>query len=1081
MHKIALVLLAISLQASDIHISEVMSNPQGSEYENEFIELFNASDHVMQINGWILSDGSGVDTISHLSGPLEIQPAHYALIVDPGYNFISGPYTEILNDSLPIYTISTDESFGSGGLSNAGESVILLSPDSTISSEMSWFSSTSNGFSWERVSVTSDDSLAVWQQSLEINGTPGYRNSVAPPLINLRILGMVMESMVLDEAVEVTLQIRNTGEYSVQDFSISVYRDEDQNGQRSQGEWSNLFPFDSELPAQEEIVIPLTLFTLVPGVHHVEVSIFAQDDELSDDDTLRFEVVGSYPRNSISITEVMYSPSADQQGEWVEIQNRSEGPVSLQGWTFSDANQTRHPISDSLMILDSFAYLTLCASSNISNYFGLQPHQIHELRSWPALNSSSDSVRLFDANGQEVEAIFYRGSWGKSATSLERRHPDCYPLAEINWAASTQVDGGTPSRMNTRHLLPVEIGISEITVNPASIIGPSQAEVIIGFQNLGIDTLYSFELESDGDISWYGTLPSFERDSLIYTSPMLWPGYTQVPIRILHDGELLADTSIQVILGFPPGQIAINEIHYNPNQDQVEFLEFINIGFDTIDLKGWKYRDRSGAEGEVVSPCLIQSDSLFVWTADANKLTDWTPSFAQICELSNWPSLNNSSDSIIILDALGQRMLAHGYTTSSNDELGKSLERLALWKPQDQNSSWSLCEDPQGITPGRKNSVSIAPHNLSIHELRVLDSIRMMEDPFFVRTTIVNAGVDPIEDAWFILRLFKNGTQYYDYSEALPPAEPDDTLHWDVELISVFSGWIGMEAEVQLAGDENPDDNRMDERIYISEMNSPLIINEVMPLPLIDQNEWLEVYNRSSDAVDLLGWNLSDNSGSQICISDTCLMVEGHAYLVLGSDQYVSPALTSGIYQGISHFPTLNNSEEQIRLFDPQGMLMDEMSYSSSTELVSGRSLERIRPQNSGQNPGNWSICIDISGSTPGAENSIYLDVLASQLAIELNPNPFSPNDDGMADQLLIQYELPFERGLMSMMVFDMAGRKIAEPVQIKPVSHRGQVSWDGETKVGGKAVTGLYIMKLLFDDQSGRVWSALKKVYVIQ
>ncbi|MCF7826417.1 MAG: lamin tail domain-containing protein, partial [Candidatus Marinimicrobia bacterium] len=218
MHKIGLVLLAISLQASGIRISEVMSNPQGSEYENEFIELFNATEYVMQINGWILSDGSGVDTVSHLSGPVEIQPAHYALIVDPGYNFISGPYSEILNDSLPIYTISTDESFGSGGLSNAGESVILLSPDSTISSEMSWFSSTSNGFSWERVSVTSADSLAIWQQSLEINGTPGYRNSVAPPLINLSILGMVMESMVLDETVDVTLQIRNGGEHPVQDF-----------------------------------------------------------------------------------------------------------------------------------------------------------------------------------------------------------------------------------------------------------------------------------------------------------------------------------------------------------------------------------------------------------------------------------------------------------------------------------------------------------------------------------------------------------------------------------------------------------------------------------------------------------------------------------------------------------------------------------------------------------------------------------------------------------------------------------------------------------------------------------------------
>ncbi|MCF7827210.1 MAG: lamin tail domain-containing protein, partial [Candidatus Marinimicrobia bacterium] len=909
----------------------------------------------------------------------------------------------------------------------------------------------------------------------------GYRNSVAPPLINLSILGMVMESMVLDETVDVTLQIRNGGEHPVQDFFISIYRDEDQNGERNQGEWSILFPFDSELLAQEEIAIPLSLFSLVPGVHHVEASIFAQGDELPEDDTLRFEVVGSYPRNSISITEVMYSPAAEQQGEWVEIQNRSEGPISLQGWTFSDANQTRHPISDSLLILDSFEYLTLCASSNISNYFGLLPHQIHELRSWPALNSSSDSVRLFDANGQEVTSIFYRGSWGKSATSLERRHPDCYPLAEINWAASTQVDGGTPSRMNTRHLLPVEIDIDEIRVATPSMIGPTQAEILVRFRNLGIDTLYSWELDSDADIHWYGALSSFQVDSLTYSSPILWPGYTQIPILILHDGEILADTSVQVILGYPSGQIALNEIHYNPSEDQIEFLEFVNTASTTIDLRGWKYRDRSGAEGQVMTSCFIQPDSLFLWTTDAHQLADWSPSFAQISELSNWPSLNNSSDSIIILDALGQRMLAHGYTSSSNDEIGKSLERRALWKPQVQNSNWSLCEDPQGITPGRKNSVLMPPHNLAIQELRILDSIRVMEEPFFVRTTMVNAGADQIKDARLLLKLFKNGTLLNDRSEALPSVEADDTLDWDVELFSASSGWISIEAEVQLAEDENPDDNRIDERIYISETSSHLIINEVMPLPLIDQNEWVELYNRSSDTVDLLGWFLADNSGSLVSISDTSLFLDGHSYLVVGNDQLPSPVVKTGVYQGVPHFPTLNNTEERITLFDPQGLLMDEMSYGSSTELVSGRSLERIRPQVAGQNPGNWSICIDISGSTPGAENSIYLDALASQLAIDLNPNPFSPNGDGMADQLLIQYELPFERGLMSMMVFDMAGRKIAEPIQIKPVSHRGQIWWDGETKVGGKAVTGLYIMKLLFDDQSGKVWSAMKKVYVIQ
>ena len=1081
MHKTCLVLLAICLHANDIRMSEVMSNPQGSEYENEFVEIFNATDHVIQINGWVLSDGNGVDTISHLSGPIWIQPSHYALIVDPGYIFLTGPYPDIINDSLSIYTISTDASFGSGGLSNAGESVIIRSPDSSSSSEMSWTTSTDNGHSWERVSITTADSLSSWLQSIDINGTPGYRNSVTPPLINLSITGIEYESILDTEPVEIILHIKNLGEYLISHFSVYVYRDDNQNGEKDEEEWEINAHYNSELISQEEHRISMTLFPLAPGLHQLEARVFVENDEVSEDDSLRFEIIGSYPKDIISITEVMHSPSPDQQGEWVEIQNRSGEAVSLQGWTMSDASQTRHPISDSLLFIEPFEYLSLCASLNMANYFGLEPYELLELSSWPSLNSSSDSVRLFDASGYVVASVYYRGSWGESATSLERRHPEIFPHKEINWTASTQIDGGTPSSMNTRHLLPVEIRIDDIHVEIPTPIGPNQAEVFIEFQNLGIDTLYSLELESDADIYWYGALSSFGSDSLIFTSAPLWPGYNEIPIRLIHEGEILADTSVQVILGYSPGQIAINEIHYLPHEDQVEFLEFVNISSVEMDLKGWSFKDRSGARGEVISSFLIQPDSLFLWTGDASKLLDWTPTFAKTCELSSWPSLNNSSDSIIIMDPLGYRMLEHAYLAPSNDEPGKSLERLALWKAQALESSWSICQDPLGITPGRQNSMLIPPHNLAVQDLVILDSILWKDTAFFARISIINAGVNLGDNAVLNIKIHHNGTQIGGWSELLPPIEAGDSLAWNIELISEISGWVYLEAEVQFEGDEILGDNSQIQLLFISENTPPFVINEIMPLPMSDQNEWIEIHNRSAYTMDILGWLIADNSGSGVSISDTSLLVEAYGYLVIGNDQTLGPDILGGVYQGIQHFPTLNNSEELITLSDPQGIHMDEMSYNSSTELVVGRSMERIRPEASGQHPGNWRVCIDDQGSTPGAENSLFLDILPSELSIDLDPNPFTPDGDGHADQVAIQYELPFEHGLMSVMVFDMAGRKIAEPVQIKPVGHRGQVFWDGDANYGGKAVTGLYIMKVLFDDQAGKVWSCLQKVYLIR
>jgi len=347
--------------------------------------------------------------------------------------------------------------------------------------------------------------------------------------------------------------------------------------------------------------------------------------------------------------------------------------------------------------------------------------------------------------------------------------------------------------------------------------------------------------------------------------------------------------------------------------------------------------------------------------------------------------------------------------------------------------------------------------------------------------TIVNPGVDLAENARLNVRLSHEESEIDFLFDQLPLIGVGDTLIWEAALTSFVTGRIVLRVELDYEGDEVSEDDSISQQLYISGGASPLVINEIMPLPLVDQQEWLEIYNRSSAMVDILGWSIADNSGSKTSISDTSFVMEGNSYLVIGGDPLQIADMYSGYYIEVAQFPTLNNTDELLILSDPQGIPMDEMSYSSATELATGRSLERIRPVASGQEVGNWGVCISDLGSTPGMRNSLYLNVLPEELDVELSPNPFSPNGDGDSDQLIVEYELPFEHGLMSIMVFDMAGRKIAEPEQIKPVSHRGQVLWDGEANYGGKAVTGLYIMKLLFDDQDGKVWSSLKKVYLIR
>ncbi len=410
MYKISLCMLAICLQASDIRISEVMSNPQGSEYENEYIEIYNSSNHVIYINGWILSDGNGVDTLIHFSGPTGLQVHEYALILDPGYDFISGPYLPLIPDSIPIYTISTGSSFGSSGLSNSGESVIIYNPDSSIISQMTWSSASDNGYSWERVSVKHPDSTAVWQQSLTENGTPGFLNSVTKPQHNLSLIDAVVTHTAPGEAVEILLTIRNSGENIVSDFSITSYQDDNQNGIQDTGEWNQSQKYMTPLIPEGDLELSVMLFKLEPGIHHVETWISSEGDGVSSDDTLCFQIKGPYPFDVVSITEIMSSPTSEQGGEWIEIKNLSTKPISLQGWALSDANRTRHLISDSLLFLQPDSFFTFCAKPEVLEYFTLSSDQALALDSWPTLNSASDSVRLFDATDHLIARIFYRGS-----------------------------------------------------------------------------------------------------------------------------------------------------------------------------------------------------------------------------------------------------------------------------------------------------------------------------------------------------------------------------------------------------------------------------------------------------------------------------------------------------------------------------------------------------------------------------------------------------------------------------------------------------------------------------------------------
>lgn len=155
-----------------------------------------------------------------------------------------------------------------------------------------------------------------------------------------------------------------------------------------------------------------------------------------------------------------------------------------------------------------------------------------------------------------------------------------------------------------------------------------------------------------------------------------------------------------------------------------------------------------------------------------------------------------------------------------------------------------------------------------------------------------------------------------------------------------------------------------------------VIITEVFPAPedsSDDQSEWIEIFNRSDQTVDLTEWELLDqlSSPSQIY-------------------QFEAVNLESGQFKVIK-LPTakLNNSGDGVSLVDNNGSTIDEMSYQSS------------------QTGTSWSLDVEnmtwvLSQPSPGTSNILPSPSPSPSPAPTPTPSPTAtPTPSSQATTLL--------------------------------------------------------------------------------
>ena len=172
----------------------------------------------------------------------------------------------------------------------------------------------------------------------------------------------------------------------------------------------------------------------------------------------------------------------------------------------------------------------------------------------------------------------------------------------------------------------------------------------------------------------------------------------------------------------------------------------------------------------------------------------------------------------------------------------------------------------------------------------------------------------------------------------------------------------------------------VDERPQTNSTPSPVVISEIHYHPTDDvaHEEFIELTNRSDEAVDLGGWNL--RSGIRFSIPTGRRLAAGSS-LVVARDP-VRFSVASGLPDSDVLGPfegKLSNSGETIELVQPDGSLADAAVYTDRSPWPTradggGSSLERIALDAPGTRPGNWAVAERL-GDDPERPSRIVIDV----------------------------------------------------------------------------------------------------------
>jgi len=271
---------------------------------------------------------------------------------------------------------------------------------------------------------------------------------------------------------------------------------------------------------------------------------------------------------------------------------------------------------------------------------------------------------------------------------------------------------------------------------------------------------------------------------------------------------------------------------------------------------------------------------------------------------------------------------------------------------------------------------------------------------------------------------------------------------------------------------------------YITTVND-IVINELLFNPYSGGQDFVELYNRSIYPINMINMriakrNLETNEIETIySINEHDYILNPESYLILTVDTAAVQMdyKTEGHFIEMSSMPSYPDDEGIVVILNEKDSIIDEFHYNEDMHygLISntdGVSLERI-DYNMPSDSSNWHSAAQAVGyATPGYKNSQYKNMsdVEATSEITLEPQVFSPDEDGYNDITNIYYEFEEGGNIANIVIYDVNGRLIRTLTTNELLAASGFWTWDGLDENGQKARIGIYAVIIEIFDINGNV-----------